>query len=84
MAFEVANPSGLPAPPGRPVQNLSAADKQLRMMWCISTEIFMHVACVTKQTYDSMHKPTVEQLFQVSQALSCFASSPAEWRLFIW
>ena len=44
----------------------------------------MHVACVTKQTYDSMHKPTVEQLFQVSQALSCLASSLAEWLLVPW
>ena len=39
------------------------------MIWWISAEVYQLVACVSQESYRSMHKPTVEQLFQVSLAL---------------
>ena len=69
--LEVVNPRGLLAlPVPRPEQDLPAAEQQLRMIWWTSAEVYRHVAGVTWESYRSMHKPTVEQLFQVSQALT--------------
>ena len=36
------------------------------MIWWISAEVYQLVACVSQESYGSMQKPTVEQLFQVS------------------
>ena len=69
--LEVVNPRGLLAlPVPRPEQDLPAAEQQLRMIWWVSAEVYRLVACVSHESYRSMHKPTVEQLFQVSLALS--------------
>ena len=77
--LQVVNPRGLLAlPVPRPEQDLPAAEQQLRMIWWTSEEVYRHVAGVTWESYDSMHKPTVEQLLQVSLALSrlpCLQSS---------
>ena len=39
------------------------------ILWT-SAEVYKLVAGVTRENYASMYKPTVEQLFQVSQALT--------------
>ena len=39
------------------------------MIWWISAEVYKIVACVSRESYYSVHAPTVEQLFQVSLAL---------------